>query len=200
MNVARALEVDLQRGDRAVASDDRGPLIVTGTRQDQPFVAFTFDVRQSDLPLRVAWPLLLLNTIDHFVQERDGFVSSYETGETWHVPVGGGARVATIVDPRGHEREVPVVDGRAVYAGVRAGMYTLRAGDEGNEDRFAANLGPGSESVIDPPDEVVLAGVTAGEPSRGEAGVRQEIWIWLVLLALGILLVEWLTYHRRMTV
>ena len=163
-------------------------------------VALAFDVRASDLPLRVAWPLLLLNTIDHFVQERDGFVSSYETGETWHVPVGGGARVATIIDPRGHAREVPVVDGRAVYAGVRAGMYTLVAGDEDTEERFAANLGPGSESVIDPPDEVVLAGVTAGEPSRGEAGVRQEIWIWLVLLALGILLVEWLTYHRRMTV
>jgi len=200
VNVARALQVDLQRGDRAVANDDRGPLIVTGTRQDQPFVAFTFDVRESDLPLRVAWPLLLLNTIDHFVQERDGFVSSYETGETWYVPVGGGARVATIVDPRGHEREVPVVDGRAVYAGVRAGMYTLRAGDEGAEDSFAANLGPGTESVIDPPDEVVLAGVTAGEPSVGEAGVRREIWLYLVLLALGILLVEWITYHRRMTV
>ncbi|MBO6937322.1 MAG: VWA domain-containing protein [Deltaproteobacteria bacterium] len=200
VNVATALQVELERGDRAVARDDRGPLIVTGARQDQPFVAFTFDVRQSDLPLRVAWPLLLLNTIDHFVQERDGFVSSYETGETWYVPVGGGARVATIVDPQGHERDVPVVDGRAVYAGVRAGMYTLRAGDDGAEESFAANLGPGSESIIDPPDEVVLAGVTAGEPSQGEAGVRQEIWIYLVLLALGILLVEWLTYHRRMTV
>ncbi|MAQ17738.1 MAG: hypothetical protein CMN30_23450 [Sandaracinus sp.] len=198
VNVATALEVDLEPGDRAVAGDTRGPLIVVGDRQDQPFVAFTFDVRQSDLPLRVAWPLLLLNTIDLFVQERDGFVSSYETGQTWYVPVAGGAREATIVDPEGHEREVPVVEGRAVYAGQRAGMYTLRVGD--TEDTFAANLGPGAESIIDPPDTLTLAGAEAGEPSEGEPGVRREIWIYLVLLALGIVAVEWFTYHRRLTV
>ena len=102
VNVANALRVELQPGDRAVASDTRGPLIVTGTRHDQPFVAFTFDVRRSDLPLRVAWPLLLLNTIDLFVQERDGFVSSYETGETWYVPVSGGGPGGDHRRPRGN--------------------------------------------------------------------------------------------------
>ena len=113
-------------------------------------------------------------------------------------PWGGDARTASIIDPRGKERSVPVVDGRAVYAGTIAGMYAVRAG--GVEETFAANLGPGSESRIDPPDTLDVAGIAAGEPSQGEPGVRRELWIYLVLLALGILFVEWVTYHRRMTV
>ena len=64
-------------------------------------VALLFDVRRSDLPLRVAWPLLLLNSIDFFVQEDAGYVSSYETGETWYVPAPAGAEVATLITPAG---------------------------------------------------------------------------------------------------
>lgn len=198
VNVADALEVRPGAGDRVVAGDARGPLIVEGTRSGRRFVAFTFDVRRSDLPLRVAWPLLLLNTIDWFVQEEAGYLSSYPTGETWYVPAPPGAERAMVVDPFGDEREVPVVEGRAVYAGTEAGFYTIRAGDR--EDTFAANLGPGEESDIAPVDRLVVAGRTAASVSASRAGVRQELWIYLVLAVIGILLVEWFTYHRRYTV
>ena len=199
VNVAEALEVELEEGDRAVASDSRGPLLVTGTRDGHRIVALTFDVRQSDLPLRVAWPLILINSIDWFVQEDAGYVSSYRTGETWHVPVPAGAEAAEIVDPDGEAREVPVVEGRAVYAGTRAGFYTVRAGEQ--ESVFAANLGPSEEARIEPVEALALDEDTiAGAPTEGKVGVRREIWIYLVLFALFVLVAEWLTYHRRWTV
>ncbi|MEM1417370.1 MAG: VWA domain-containing protein, partial [Myxococcota bacterium] len=78
VNVAAALEVELQEGDRVLARDERGPpLLVRGSRGGHPFVALLFDPDASDLPLRVAWPLFLLNAIDVFVEEGAGFVSSY---------------------------------------------------------------------------------------------------------------------------
>ena len=202
VNVAEALAVELQDGDRVVAGDTRAPLIVTGARADKRMVALLFDVRRSDLPLRIAWPLLLLNSIDLFVQEDAGYLSSYETGATWYVPVPAGAEVATLITPSGEERRVPVVDGRAVATGSRAGFYTLRYDSLGadQQDVFAANLGPSEEAVIEPAERLELGGAEAPRPAIGRAGVRTEIWMVLVLAVLGVVLVEWFTYHRRLTV
>jgi hypothetical protein len=198
VNIAAALEVRLGEGDRAVGGDERGPLLVAGTREGKRYVALTFDVRGSDLPLRVAWPMLLLNAVDWFVEEDTGYVSSYRTGETWHVPVAAGAETATIVEPEGAEHEVPVVEGRAVFAGLEAGFYTVRAA--GSEDVFAANLGPSDEGDIAPVEHLVVSGEETSAPTSGKAGVRRELWIYLVLFAFGVLVVEWATYHRRWTV
>ena len=198
VNVSEALAVVLQLGDRAVAGDQHAPLIVTGNRAGHRMVALLFDVRRSDLPLRVAWPLFLLNAIDSFVQEDAGYLSSYETGETWHVPVPAGADSATLVGPDGVERTVPVVDGRAVCTGARAGFYRIRANDQ--EDVFAANLGPSEEAILTPADHLDIAGQTAEPPEVGRPGVRTEIWMMLVLLVIAALVVEWFTYHRRLTV
>jgi hypothetical protein len=199
VNVATALEVRAAEGDRVVAADNRGPLLLTGTRGGHRIVVLTFDPRLSDLPLRIAWPLLLINAIDWFSAEDVGYVSSFRTGETWHVPVPAGAGSAEIVDPRGDEREVPVVDGRAVYAGTLAGFYTVRAG--GQEDVFAANLGPSDEARIEPAETLALDDeTTATTPSEGKAGVRRELWIYLILFVLLVLVAEWMTYHRRWTV
>jgi len=199
VNIATSLDVALQEGDRPIGRSSGGaPLMVVGRREGHPFVALTFDVRGSDLPLRVAWPLLLLNTVDWFVQEDVGFLSSFSTGDTWHLPVSSDLERATIVDPNGDSREVPVVEGRAVYAGLHTGFHTLRT--PAGEEVFAANLGAGEESRIAPPETLNVGAIEAGEPSSGEIGVRREIWLYLVLLVLGVLAVEWFTYHRRITV
>jgi len=198
VNIAEALVVELEENDRVVGGDRGVPLLVTGSRNDQRIVALLFDVRRSDLPLRVAWPLLLLNAIDGFTQEDAAYHSSYETGETWHVPVPADAEEATLITPGGGERQVPVVDGRAVCGGDRAGFYTVRAG--GVEALIAANVGPSDEAVIEPAENLTIAGREATPPTIGAPGVRTEIWMLLVGLALGVLLVEWITYHRRMTV
>ena len=51
-------------GDRAVARSRQAPLIVKGEREGSPFVALTFNPRDSDLPLRVGWPVLLSRALD----------------------------------------------------------------------------------------------------------------------------------------
>jgi hypothetical protein len=198
VNMAEGLRVELAPGDRVVAGDQGLPLIVTGTRNAKRMVALLFDVRRSDLPLRVAWPLVLLNSIDFFVQEDAGYLSSYETGRTWHVPVPAGSTTATLIAPNGEERTVPVVEGRAVATGRRAGFYRLRTGDV--EDVFAANLGPSEEAVLTAPEELPLAGAPYRPPEVVAPAVRTEIWMMLVLAALGVLVAEWFTYHRRITV
>jgi len=198
VNIAEALHLGTEEGDRIVASSREGPLIVAGSRGGHKMVALAFDVRQSDLPLRVAWPLLLLNSIDWFAEDSGDYLSSYRVGEAWHIPVAAGVTEATVVDPQGHTKLAPVTHGRAVFTGDEVGFYTLRtrAGDE----VFAANLGSSDESDIMPAQNLAVAGTRASSVTTGTVGVRQEIWLYLVALVLLIVAAEWLTYHRRWTV
>lgn len=199
VNVAQAARVRLARGDDAVASDGDTPLLIAGTRNGRKFVATTFDVRASDLPLRIAWPLLLMNCLDWFVEEDARYVSSYRTGETWHVPVPSDAAQATVRTPQGDRQRLPVLDGRASLFGLRSGFYELDVGGE-TPQRFAANVGVPRESDIAPVRRLSIAGRDAGAPSIGSPGLKRDIWVALVLAVVAILAVEWFTYHRRWTV
>lgn len=198
VNIAESLQVRLQEGDHVVGGTGADPLLVTGRRADRRFVALLFDVRRSDLPLRVAWPLLLLSSVDSFVEEDARYLSSYRTGEPWSVPVPAGHDHATLVAPGGREREVPIVDGRALATGLRAGFYALRTGEQ--QDVFAANLGPSDESTMQPADRLSIGGRDAPAPEVRAAVVRADLWAYLVLGVLVALALEWLTYHRRYTV
>ena len=53
-----------------MGASSEGPILVTGTRGGYKFVAIGFDPRDSDLPLRIAWPLLLLNSINFFTDKK----------------------------------------------------------------------------------------------------------------------------------
>lgn len=198
-------------GDKIVGASSEGPLLVAGSRQGTKFVALGFDVRQSDFPLRIAWPVFLLNTINWFVEEDTEYLSSFKTGEVWHVPAPLGAvNEATLVDPSGVKHRVPVQDGRAVFFGTKAGFYRLLrpAPAAVNKDQpqvggdvvFAANLVDPVESAIGPRPELVVDGKKGGSVEGFHGGVRRELWIYILMAVAVISAIEWATYHRRVTV
>ncbi|MFC1641354.1 VWA domain-containing protein [Myxococcota bacterium] len=189
-------------GDQVLGASDHGPILVAGRRAGKRFIVLGFDPRQSDLVLRVAWPLFILNAIGDFVEEDTGYLSSYRTGRVWHVPAANGVKTAMLRDPRGRERTVPVQDGHAVYFGERAGFYQLSVTTDGQTVRsgFAANLVEPEEGHIAPQSELRFGGRKASAPTGFVAGVRRELWILLLLAGLLVSAFEWFTYHRRWTV
>jgi hypothetical protein len=56
------------------------------------------------------------------------------------------------------------------------------------------------ESAIEPKAELIVGGKQAGEVAGFQVGVRRELWIYLLLAVIGISAIEWLTFHRRVTV
>ncbi len=198
VNIARGHRLLPAPGDKVVGASDQGALLVAGTREGKKFVALGFDVRDSDLPLRVAWPLLLLNSINDFTDEDATYLSSFRTGEVWRVPVGGQATTASLKRPDGAVEQVPVHEGRAVYLGSHAGFYELTTPD--GTTSFAANLLDEAESTIAPAEKLDVDGHEAGAVAGFHVGVRREIWIYLLLAAVLLTVLEWGTYHRRVTV
>ncbi|HEY3667929.1 MAG TPA: VWA domain-containing protein [Polyangiaceae bacterium] len=188
--------------DRVLGASDQGPILVSGTRAGHPFVALGFDPRNSDLVLRVAWPLFVLNSINAFVEEDTGYVSSFRTGDVWRVPVPSSVDSATVIDPHGAHHTVPVKEGRAVYLGEEAGFYKLvtGAGSDATTSEFAANLSDLAESRITPATELALSGKKASSVSIGVPGSKREAWVYLLAAVIALSVIEWVTYHRRVTV
>lgn len=211
VNIAVGHKLVPETGDKAIGiSEGNAPILVAGTRKGNKFVAIGFDIRESDLPLRMAWPLLLLNTINWFTDEDSNYLSSFKTGDVWRVPVAGNGTTATLKLPNGSTQLVPIHEGRAVYLGDRAGFYELTVAPETvtapvpdetpNVTSFAANLLDVDESTIAPLDTLTVDAHDAAPPAGSKAGVRREWWIYLLIAAAILTALEWATYHRRLTV
>ncbi len=200
VNIANGRALKGEKGDKAVGKSFKGTLLLAGRRKGVKFVALGCDIRESDLPLRISGPLLLLNIINDFLEEDASYLSSFRTGDVWRIPAPSGIKKATLELPDGGTRVVPIKDGRAIFLGQHAGFYKLTTGDDAEVSMFAANLSDPAESAIAPVAELMVGGKKADEVSGFEIGVRRELWVYLLAAVLLVTALEWLSYHRRVTV
>lgn len=201
VNVSRALALSPSEVDVVVAGDEGAPLLVAGERElgaaPVPFVALAFDVRESDLPLRIAWPVLLLDAIRFLAPASASEPAFARAGEPFEEAVGSGDARLT---PSGASSSVPIAvrDGRARLEIDRAGIHRLVV--DGEEILLAVSPAAGPESELEAPHAVSIDGEVLPAPSLpARRGARQS-WEWLALAALVLLLIEAATYHRRWTV
>lgn len=201
--IAKARRLGPRTGDQVIGrSLDAGPLLVSGKRGEQRFLALGFDPRESDIVLRAAWPVFMLNAINELAAEDAGFLSSYRTGELWHIPAPIDEGRAWLTSPSGKAHELRVREGRAAFLGREAGFHqlTVEGGDEALGIALAANLADAEESTIKPSEELEIAGIEAGKVEGFIERRREEWWVLLLLAAVLLSAIEWLGYHRRVTV
>jgi len=88
--------------------------------------------------------------------------------------------------------------GRFQFAGTsELGVYEVRSGEHRIE-RFAVNLFDGPESDIRPSPEVQIGrGTPVAAQETSSETTRRELWKWLLLAGLAVLVVEWYIYNRR---
>ncbi|MFH0901717.1 MAG: VWA domain-containing protein [Pseudomonadota bacterium] len=212
INIDRSLVFVPAAGDVIVAQSIHDPLIVAGRRNGKRLVAFGFDLASTDLVLRVAFPVLLLNTFEWFAGQGNELATAYQTGRLWTIPVDlaeespgasgilsdGGSALVEIDGPRGRFL-APAANGRVRFYGRHTGFYQINT-RRGAATRIAANLSDPVESRIEPRPVLVLGGKElAGSPSLTPSLAR-SIWPYLALAGLLLATVEWLSYHRRATV
>jgi hypothetical protein len=77
VNIGSALELVTLKGDRIIGRSKEGPLMVLREPDEGPrLIALAFTLSDSDLPMRAAWPLLFLNTINYLGGENLEVASS----------------------------------------------------------------------------------------------------------------------------
>ena len=211
VHIGRARTVELAEGMRSVVATPAGrPLVAVGERDGRRVGLIGFDLGESDLPLQVAFPLLMSNLVDHLLPAAEGILpSSMPLGESVTATVDPGIERVSVVttgaDGAGTAVEVPVTAGQLTLAGAdEVGVREVRAVSDdpsiGNQvlGRTAVNLFSPDESDVEPgdPQRIVDMGrVPAGDDGPGQP-TRAEWWWPLALIALALLAIEWILYHR----
>ncbi len=204
--------IDPKKGESSIAYSVRDSIIAAKRDGRRKILAVGFSLpaegRESatDLPMRVAFPMTLVNTLDWFAGDQADLLTTYPTGRRERIPLDGvvGASEAVVKGPDGRETRTPVIEGLASFYGSQVGYYDVTAKDaEGKamaQIALAANLASPDESDIAPSAELTLGGKKLTTPEAFEITRSQKLWWYFVLLAIGLVVLEWITYHRRITV
>ncbi|MEA3247592.1 MAG: hypothetical protein U9Q74_15675, partial [Gemmatimonadota bacterium] len=180
----------------AIARADDAPMVVALQRGELRAVALGWNLLDSDLPLRVGFPVLLRNILGWLGEVRGEEVARVmRPGTTVRFAAPPEVRSADLVTPDGRRRSVEAMGGELTVAGSESvGVYRLVAGER--RWRWAADLRDPAESDLTPRTELTVGGkvMAAG---RREVRTQRHLWPWLVALALVALAVEWHFYHRR---
>ena len=172
------------------------PLLIVDSTANRKIVFAAIDILKSDLPLRIAFPVIIANTIQWF-RSGSGIEDFHlQTGEILSKQLPSTVETAAITDPSGGQREVAVENGQLLFDQTSvSGFYELKVGAD--EEVWAVNLTDESESQIGvtPSIEDLLDEEMVG--LGGSALLRYPPWIYLIFLAVALSAVEWWLYQRR---
>ena len=203
------------------------PVLFVDTTPDRKIVFAAIDILQSDLPLRIAFPVIIANTIQWFQQD-SGIQEYYlQTGEvlqqrieplpaadvSQNVP-----RSVTITGPGDETWEMPIEQNEILFDQTqRAGFYELKlslpeatapTGKEGSGSAAASSLedNQGTVWALNLADETESH---IGTDPRIESLLEESVlpssaallhyppWVYLVFIAVVLSSVEWFLYQRR---
>ncbi|MEZ4400526.1 MAG: VWA domain-containing protein [Kofleriaceae bacterium] len=212
-DAANVFAVDASKGEVALVRSVRDAIAVARRDAGRKLIGFGWSLAGTDLMLRVAFPLLLVNSLDWFAGDDSDLVTTYPTGTRLRIPLDGlaGLTEVTVVDPLGHRGQAPVVDGAVTLVTHQIGIHQIIAYPPGTPPdaadatplasfEVATNLSSPAESRIAPAVDLVLSGRTLEAPPTFAVSARRDLWLYLVLAVIGLLCIEWITYHRRITV
>ena len=198
ITVASSRNVADAGGLSSIVDGDLGPLMLAGEVAGGRMLQLAFDPLKSDLPLRVAYPVLILNTVGWLTEggAASGGKQTVMTGTPWlrRLPEGADPTSVRVTGPGGRV-DAPVADGLLrVQDTSRIGIYRVKSGEV--DTAFSANLLSPRESRIAPLSNLDLGSGETGSIAASVTG-RREIWRPLVLFGLFVLMLEWIFWHRR---
>lgn len=181
-----------------------GDILLAGEANARQIAILPFDLRDSNLPLLIAYPILMANLLDWFSPaDIVSLPEGLSVGDPLVIQPPLLADDVRITLPTGETRDLPVNGSALVFTDTnQLGLYRLeivQAGEVVRSQNFAVNLFATGESDISPvAEEDLTLGGGAVEAETNEQLGLQEFWGLLVILALLALLLEWFVYHRRL--
>ncbi|WP_089935027.1 vWA domain-containing protein [Candidatus Entotheonella palauensis] len=160
-------------------------------------VTLGFDLMRSDLPLRVAFPVLINNLLRWLHPEGEGAVAGQvQAGTPYPLFFETSVSEVSVQDPQGSEQTYEVQSNPWLFSDARqVGVYIFRYGE--SKRYLTVNLLDAVESDIAPAEALSTFAPSGSEAERQAMGVVQTpLWPYLLLLAMVAGFGEWLIWCR----
>jgi Ca-activated chloride channel family protein len=204
--IEKAIGVEPNAAWQKLAASFNEPLVLLRETPERYTLVITFDTSTTDLPLRIAFPILVANAIRH--------LAGAETGERWVNPQMGSLltssevtklAAASSAETNTMLRAVLAPDGARIpleaTGGLvpvsRAGFYRAETSSGETNALFAANLSSPRECRIQPGETLPLRSSKPIAEIKEGFRLGFEPWMMLALLAAVLSVTEWVLFHRR---
>ena len=198
-------------GGSLLVDSDAGPLLAIAPREGFEDTVMGFllldevlrdgkpeKLLETNWPTRPSFAVFILNML-HYLGGHRHTLAAGSTRPGRPVTLAGPApgREISVLTPAG--KNIPfeqVRSARFTFTGTaELGIYEVLSAGKTRE-RFAVNLFDRKESNIKPTPQIEFGNVQLTGQTGWEQA-RREIWKWLLMAALAILIVEWYIYNRR---
>ncbi len=190
-----ALRVRPLAAGRPLVEAVGGPLIYALEEPHRKALFIGFDLFKTDLPLRIAFPLILSNGLRWLHPAGlDQSSLQFAAGQPILLPLAHGVTSVTVTTPSGRTVKAPVTRGVVSFTETdEVGVYSLATAQ--GETRVAVNLMDADESNLAPRPLPAATGTAAA--AAAPIPIQRELWPLFVLLATALLVADGLLYWRR---
>lgn len=197
---------------KVIASTGAGPAIVDASRGAASALVVTFDMSRSTWPLDPGYILFLSQAV-RFIGDQGGAAgaTALRPGDILTERLPDGVSEARLRTPAGASITLRAgADARVSFGPIPSvGLYDLSwSGQPGPRDRvidgratrtIAVNLSDPEESRVASASELQLPSgkIAASNTNNARERENRRLWPWMLLAALGVLMLEWFVYNRK---
>ena len=201
LHIAQASKVKADNGLKPLLESSETGLIYAFQKKGLRMVYMGFDINQSNLPLKTAFPVMMSNIFQWLYPNKLSFSSAQvRAGEPFPIYLRTRTDSVSIRTPSGKREKIRVTSNPMIFTDTfQTGLYRITEGDKARY--FAVNLVDESESDIRAPvvsKEVGMKTISMHSEDRIEKAAQNKkpIWFYFMLAALGVLVLEWYIWLR----
>lgn len=177
---------------RPILKLDDKTIIGKGVINNQKIAAIAFDIRDTDLPLRIDFPIFIQNILDYTLNINNQEKTEVLSGEAIEINISPKAKEVFITDPGGKKTKL---NGSSYSDTEKTGIYKIEQKTDGEtiKSSFVSNIETSSES------KDLDISIEVGESEKGNAEKvksGKDIRNIILLLALIVISFEWVVYNR----
>ncbi len=213
----RKVEIDPASGVQTLATSEQGPAILELATTDTHAIIVPFDYMESNWPMNLSFVVFFAASSQYLGQEvtggYDARALSPGTELRDRLPLGVARATVTAPDVSGgtsKQTVTPAADGSIVYrtpsiSGVIEVTWEGAAGPGDVKDPngngvlrlYASNLLDPQESDVGAAKQVEVASAVVGAAKERSTKSDKQLWPYLLLGGLAIVLLEWFIYNRK---
>ncbi len=149
---------------------------------------------------RRSFPVFFMNALKYLGGIRGSLASpNIQPGSPAVLRTATPVKSILVTSPRGDKFDIPrELQNTFIFNRTdELGIYEVREGSGDKiSQQFAVNLFDTRESDLTPAEQIDI-GHEEVKAEQGRQTARQELWKWLTLAALGVLIFEWYIFNRR---